>query len=294
MPIEFESSLVDRHERSTELDGADNMGSPRSMRKSGTNALGSQTAGYTRSKKSVEEENRYLSDEYDELPLPGVRRRGFGSAPVILSSDDDLDSGPAKTVTPRQNRTTTAAISPLRFLVGGRSGAAPLSDFRRRKTVSSTKHRGAATKALESTPPPKRFMRSSAGHRANKILAQASSDDETEPETPQSIQINFTRKPRKAADVTEDDGDIIPRAGRAEGLKSETMTVISSGSESSDEGVVISPSRKRPAKKAVELSSPDSQNSANDLQEDLDALRETGACLLTMHLVLIAIERRVT
>ena len=281
--IKLESNSVNHRKRSTEHDRAGDMGSPKSARKSGSDSLVPQTAGHTRMEETVEEEAQYLSDE-DELPLPSVRRRGIGSTPVILSSDDDSDSEPAVPITPRQNRVTPAIVSPLRFLVGGRSGAAPLSDFQRRKKVSSTKQREATTKPSKSASPPKRFLRSSAGPQANRNLAQSSSDDETELDTPECIQTNFERKPPNAADRT-DDGDILPRVGRAERLKSKVVTVTSSGSESSDEDLMISPSRRRHAKKAVELLSPESQNSANDLQEDLDALRGTGACLLTMRLI---------
>ena len=256
-----------------------------STRLSGANALAPRTAGNTRIKGVTERGNQYLSEE-DELALPRVRKRGTGSTPVTLSSDDDSDSVPVEPITPRRKRPSSSAVrSPLQFLVGGRSGAAPLSNSQRRKSVDSGKQRSIPTKAPRAASPPQRFMRSSARARPNRNLAQASTDDETEFESSPNIQTKLTRKsqpshphstPSHKADTTDDDEDIVPSAGRSGRQKSKAATVISSDNQSSDEYLGTSSNRRRFAKKVVELSSPESQDSAYDLQEDLDALQETA------------------
>ena len=234
-------------------------------------------------KTNIENVGQYISDE-DELPLSSVRRRGIGLTPVVLSSDDDSDAAAAKRTTPRPSRpATSAVVTPLRFFIGGRSGAAPLSDSQRRKSTKRSKQRDHAIKAPKPTAPARRFTRSSAGPLVNKKPVETSSDDETELEALPSRKPSSVRPPRSShskpaetVETTDDDDDILPRATPARRQKSKAVTVISSGGESSNDGLVISTNRRRIVKKAVEPSPSESQNSANDLQEDLDALRETG------------------
>ena len=261
-------------------------GSPIVTKPSGTNALSPRAAANTKIKSDVGSESQHFSDE-DEVPLPSVRKRGIGPTPVILSSDDDSDSGLAESVTPRQRKTSSSAVrSPLQSLVGGRSGAAPLSNSRKLKSADSVKRRNAPIQALRSTSPPKRFMRSSAGARPNKVFAQSSTDDETESETPTNIQMKSTRdsqpspphrKPSNKAQITDgEDGDISPHTSQPGRQKSKAVTVISSDSQSSNEGLVITSNRRRLGKRVINLSSPEPKGSADDLQEDLDALRDTA------------------
>ncbi len=271
-----------RRKRNTDPNDSTLLSLPVSVRRYGANSLAPQAAGYTGVKRNVEKDVQSLSDE-DYLPLPSVRRRGNGSTPVMLSSDDDLDTTSANLTTPRRTRpTSSAAVTPLRFFVGGRSGAAPISDTQRRKSIGSPKQRNRNTKAIEPTSPPRRFMRSSARPRGNNKIAEVSTDDETESDISPSFQTSSPKILRtsnsKSADIaetTDDDGDIVPKVGRAARQKPKAVTVIPSGNESSDEDLVISPPRRRLIKKAVEPSSSGSQDSADDLEEDLDALRET-------------------
>ena len=256
-----------------------------STRLSVTNILANRTAGNTGRKVIAERGNQNLSDN-DELHLPSARDRGTGSTPVIVSSDDDSDSQPVEPVTPHEKNPASSAVrSPLQFLVGGRSGAAPLSNSQRRKSADLGKHRNPPTKSLRPTSPPKRFMRSSARAQPYKNLVQLSTDSDSESETSPNIQRKVTRKSRAKpshpklsdkADTTADERDIVPSIGRSGRQKSKAMTVISSDSQSSDESLVVSSNRRRFIKKMVELSSPESQDSDDDLEEDLNALRETA------------------
>jgi hypothetical protein len=277
----LKSSPIKRRKRGTDHEGATPSSFIIPARRSEANVLAPPPADSTGTKRNVEKNTLILSDE-DEMPLPGARRRGIGSTPAVLSSDDEIDPALAEPTTPCRKRPSSAAVTPLRFFVGGRSGAAPLSDFQRRKSVSSSKQRNDASKAIAPTSTTKRFMRSSTGPRGNKNVVEVSTDDESEPETLPSFQTRSTRKLRpsnsKLADkatTTDDDGDIGTKTGRVVRSKSKAMTIVSSGSERSDGDLVISPTRRRLTKKVVEPSSSDSQNSANELQEDLDALRET-------------------
>lgn len=278
--IKLESSPIERRKRSTDHNGAILSSSVVPARSTAT-VLAPQSADGTGTKRNVEKDALYPSGE-DDMPLPSVRSRGISSTQAVLSSDDDVDRALVEPTTPRRNRPSSAAVTPLRFFVGGRSGAAPLSDFQRRKSVDLSKKRNGARKAIVPTSPPKRFMRSSAGPRGNKSVIDVSTDDESEPEAPPSFQIRSTRKLRpsnsKLADkavTPDDDGDVVPKSGRAARQKSEALTVISSSSESSDVDLVISTTRRKLTKKAVEPPSSDSQRSADEVQEDVNALRET-------------------
>lgn len=245
------------------------------------NDLNPRPADSTGMKRNFEKDILLVSDE-DEMPLSSVRRRGIGSTPAALTSDDELGPTPAEPTTPCRNRPSSAAVIPLRFFAGGRSGAAPLSDLQRRKPVSSSEKRNDASRAIAITSTSKRFMRSSTGSRGNQNVVDVSTDNESEPETLPSFRTRSTRKLRPSnskvankATTTDEDGNIGTKTGRVVRSKSKAVTIVSSGSERSDGDLVISPTRRRLTKKVVESPSSDSQNSANELQEDLDALRET-------------------
>ena len=246
-----------------------------------------QVAGLTRIKTKAETDNQYLSDE-DNLPLPSVRRRMAGSKIVILSSDDDSDSSSAAPTTPHRSRPkSSAVVTPLRFLSGGRSGTAPLSESQRRKKGDRLGQGERGTKRRERLTPPKRFTRSSAALQAKEVVAEISTDGEDGLQLSPGIQPSPTSRGKlcfesksNLADSTEGsdhDGVVLPKAGRKGRQSSVPVAMVSGSSESSEKDPIISPRIGRLSRKKVGSCSSSSHDSANDLKNDLDDLRETSA-----------------
>ena len=279
------STSIGEAKSRTKFDDSGNMTSPIPTRISRTNTLMAQVTGYTEMKMKTKIDEQYISDE-DELPLPRVKRRGVGRTPILLSNDDDSDPASAEPVTPRRSKPVSSAnVTPLRFFVGGKSGAAPLSDSQRRRKSDQAGYRRRATKTLEPVSPPKRFMRSTATRKDKKTIAEISTDDESDPQPSPGFQPSSTRELRhtskgKLADTSNATNDAekdAPKTGWSGRQKSGPVTVISSSSESSDEELVISPRRRRLGKRKVKLLSSDAEDSVNDLKDDLDDLQGTRA-----------------
>ena len=235
----------------------------------------------------------------DQSPSMKAKNRANARNSIVISSEEDSEDDAIILKTPQRSRRgpnvvdkspSTALQSRLpkspyfnsrQFLLGGSTGNAPIGRLRRHVTDTPTR-------AQKPGLPPKRATRfttrpsseSTIKVRRSTRLGTQMNDDESEIRQAVSKSYTDPRKISRSAktSVLEDDSDTIAvsQKTRQLGAAFEEQSISASETDTSEDEVFSAVKRKRLEHRTTNPPKSGTSHRDEDLQEDLEALQDTG------------------
>ena len=225
----------------------------------GVNAVEPERAGNTTTR--LRDSSTDPSSE-DEAPVPSTRRNRAAPINVVPSSDEDsvfvAPSPPSRPSfsTPRAARS---------FLLGGNSGNAPISNSQRRNLVSPKEKRSSLKTNTEASDKSRGTNVKNTTRKLRRQLSVSPSPNEQTDDSVRKSRSPQTSKNGKRAPVAPD-----------------ILVLSDYGENSSSEDVIATPLRRRRHIGQLRFSSQEpkepAESSSDNLQEEVDDLRDTGMC----------------